>query len=101
MTRDAFETISIAPSAKQSRCRNHSPRGFTLIEALAAMLLVAIVLPVVMRGISMATRAGSSAKLQTQAASLAQSKLAELIATRSWKTGDTSGQFSDLYDDTG
>jgi general secretion pathway protein I len=74
-------------------------RGFTLIEALAALLLVAIVLPVVMHGVSLATRAGASAKRQTQAVSLARSKLAELIATKQWKAGALSGNFDDMPGD--
>jgi prepilin-type N-terminal cleavage/methylation domain-containing protein len=68
-------------------------RGFTLIEALAALLLVAIVLPVVMRGISTASRAASTARRNTEAASLAQSKLDELIATEQWRAGYLAGQF--------
>ncbi len=82
-----------APTVSRAR------RGFTLIEALAALLLVAIVLPVVMQGVSLATRAASSAKRQTQAVSLAHSKLAELIATRQWKAGALSGRFDDMPGD--
>ena len=68
-------------------------RGFTLVEALAALLLVAIVLPVVMRGVSVAARAASSARRNTEAASLAQSKLNELVATQQWRSGYLAGQF--------
>jgi prepilin-type N-terminal cleavage/methylation domain-containing protein len=68
-------------------------RGFTLVEALAALLLIAIVLPVVMRGVSVAARAASSARRNTEAASLAQSKLNELLATQEWKAGYLAGQF--------
>lgn len=71
--------------------------AFTLVEVLAALLLVAIVLPVVMQGISLATGAASSAKRRTQAASLAQSKLGELVATENWRTGVLSGRF-DAFD---
>ena len=33
-------------------------RGFTLLEVLAALMLMAIVVPVAMQGMSIATRAG-------------------------------------------
>ena len=71
--------------------------AFTLVEVLAALLLVAIVLPVVMQGISLATGAASAAKRRTEAASLAQSKLAELVGTEGWSGRILSGQF-DLLD---
>jgi prepilin-type N-terminal cleavage/methylation domain-containing protein len=76
-------------------------RGFTLVEALAALLLVAIVLPVVMRGVTVATRAASSARRNTEAASLAQSKLNELVATGQWRSGYLAGQFDDTDGDSG
>ena len=86
---------------ENARRRHVRMRGgvsaFTLVEVLAALLLVAIVLPVVMQGISLATGAASSAKRRTQAASLAQSKLGELVATENWRTGVLSGRF-DAFD---
>ena len=80
---------SVRPAGLRARPR----RGFTLVEALAALLLIAIVLPVVMRGVSVAARAASSARRNTEAASLAQSKLNELVATQDWKAGYLAGQF--------
>lgn len=77
-----------APAALQT-----FSRAFTLVEVLAALLLVAIVIPVVMQGISLATTAASSAKRRTEAASLAQSKMAELVATDGWSGGVLSGSF--------
>jgi general secretion pathway protein I len=68
-------------------------RGFTLVEVLAAILLLAIVLPVVERGIISASNAGSAARYRTEAASLAQSKLAELTTTATWSGGQLSGDF--------
>ena len=73
--------------------RRRRRSGFTLVEALAALLLVAIVLPVVMRGVSVAARAASSARRNTEAASLAQSKLNEIVATEQWRSGYLAGQF--------
>jgi len=69
-------------------------RGFTLIEVLAAMLLIVLVLPVVMKGMSMATSAAARAKHRTEAIGLAQSKMHELLGTGDWQSGSFSGDFS-------
>ena len=70
-------------------------RGFTLIEALAALLLVAIVLPAALRGISAATHASSISRRRTEAAALASSKLNELVGTQQWQVGTMNGDFGD------
>jgi general secretion pathway protein I len=69
-------------------------RGFTLIEALAAVLLVSIVLPVAMRGFSLAALVADEAKHREEAAVLAHSKMSELLATGGWQTGALSGDFA-------
>ncbi|MBI1367259.1 MAG: prepilin-type N-terminal cleavage/methylation domain-containing protein [Planctomycetes bacterium] len=69
-------------------------RGFTLIEALATVVLVAIVLPVAMRGVSAALALGESAAMRQQATVLAEGKLAEMVTTGLWRGGDLSGDFS-------
>ena len=68
--------------------------GFTLIEVLAAMLLIVLVIPVVMKGMSMATSAAAMAKHRTEAIGLAQSKMHELLGTGNWQSGNFSGDFS-------
>ncbi|CAN5557208.1 hypothetical protein BH10PLA1_BH10PLA1_19490 [soil metagenome] len=82
------------PSPQPSPLRGEGARAFTLVEVLAALLLIAIVLPVVMQGLSLATNAAGSAKRRTEAAGLAESKLNELVATGSWQTGNLSGDFA-------
>jgi type II secretory pathway pseudopilin PulG len=62
------------------------PRAFTLNEVLAALLLAGIVLPVAMRGASLATGAADAARRRTEASSLARSKLSELVSTGDWQT---------------
>jgi type II secretory pathway pseudopilin PulG len=71
----------------------HRNLCFTLVEVLAALALAAIILPVAMRGISLAASAAGSAKRQIEAASLAEAKLAELIATGQWQGPELSGGF--------
>ena len=79
------------------RCPNTGgtpvPRGFTLMEVLAAVVLLAIVIPVAMRGISLAMSVAEVAKHKAEAAVLAHSKLNELQATRGWQSGNLSGEF--------
>ena len=75
------------------RTTHSQPGGFTLVEVLAAMLLIGIVMPIVMQGISASTRAGSVARRRTDAATLAASKLAELTVTNQWDGGTLSGDF--------
>jgi general secretion pathway protein I len=92
--RDARVTLHcVQLSRRQPRRLDARPAAFTLVEVLAALLLVAIVVPVVMQGVSLATGAASAAKRRTEAASLAQSKMAELLATRRWQGGALSGRF--------
>jgi prepilin-type N-terminal cleavage/methylation domain-containing protein len=75
------------------RGRKSSRRGFTLVEVLATMLLVAIVIPAAMKGISIAARAGSLARHRNEAAGLAQSKLDELVTLGQWQGSALSGDF--------
>lgn len=81
-------------SRGRSKRRGHPARGFTLIEVLAALLLLAIALPAVLRGISLATSAASQAKHRGDAYGLCQSKLDELLATGQWQYGNLSGDFN-------
>ncbi|MEI7766433.1 MAG: prepilin-type N-terminal cleavage/methylation domain-containing protein [Phycisphaerae bacterium] len=73
------------------------PRGVTLIEVLVAMLVLSIVLPVAMHGMSLITNAASLARQRTQATTLAQSKLNELMITGGWRNGAQSGTFAEPW----
>jgi prepilin-type N-terminal cleavage/methylation domain-containing protein len=77
--------------AATSRSRQRG--GFTLIEVMATLMLVAIVLPAVMKGASLATSAASTAKRRNEASGLAEEKLAEIIATNQWQGSSLSGDF--------
>ena len=72
-------------------------RGFTLLEVLATLVLIGIILPSVMHGISLATIAAGEARHKVEAASLGQTKLSELIADYQTlnQAGASSGDFSD------
>ncbi len=77
--------------------RSKSParagKGFTLIEVLATLMLMAIVLPAVMRGATLATAAASTARRRTEAAGLAEAKLGELVAAQQFQGNSLSGDF--------
>ena len=71
--------------------------GFTLIEVLATIALMGIILYPVMQAITLATAAAGEAKHKVEAATLAQTKLAELITEYQTlnQTGSGSGDFPD------
>ena len=71
--------------------------GFTLAEVLAAMLFMAIVIPVAMEGLRIASRAGSVAGRKGVAVQLADSKLNELIVTGQWRNTGQGGTFGEQW----
>ena len=79
------------PSHRQGARRGR--RAFTLIEILATLALVAIVLPAVVNGILLSLAAAGHARQQTEAAWLAQSKLAEIVATGDLDDSQLTGDF--------
>ena len=89
MTGIAGRTSSRTPR-RPPRRRRH---GLTLIEVLATIVLMGIVLPVAMHGISLCMASASLARQRSEAAGLAEAKLNELIATGEWQFGSMSGDF--------
>lgn len=72
-----------------------SNRGFTLVEILATFVLIAIILPVAMNGISMAAKLASQAKRRVEAATLAQQTLGELVLSGDYEDGDQEGEITE------
>ena len=73
-------------------------RGFTLVEMLATLLIIALVLPSAMRGIALVTRIASQSNRKIVAATFAESKISELIASGEWEQGGLSrGNFGQDY----
>src|SRR5579859_4450216 len=65
--------------------------GFTLVEVLAAMLLMAIVVPVAVSGLHMASRAGEVTQRKAIAMQIAERLLNEVVVTKQWNTANQSG----------
>jgi type II secretory pathway pseudopilin PulG len=80
-----------------NRRSRRGERGFTLAEALAAMLFLAIVLPPAVLAFQVAARAAVSAERLRIAGDLAESKLTELVLTGGWRTGSDAGDFEPDY----
>jgi type II secretory pathway pseudopilin PulG len=70
-------------------------RGFTLAEVLAALLFMAIVIPVAMHGMSVASRAGILGQRKAAAARVAERLLDEMLVTGELSAGATSGTTTD------
>ena len=73
------------------RQRIRSRAGFTFAEVLAALVFMAIVIPVVMQGISIANRAGVGAERKEIAVQLAANMLNQLSISNLWQTAQASG----------
>jgi len=61
-----------------------SQTAFTLAEVLAALVFMAIVIPVAIEALSIASRAGEVAARKNEAALVAERILAENIVTTNW-----------------
>ena len=73
--------------------------GFTLVEVLATLVLLGVVLPVAMRGVSLAISSADVARHTAEAASLAEAKLNELVITGDWSVSGASGDFGAEWPD--
>ena len=71
--------------------RSRLQAGFTLAEVLAALLFMAIVIPVAMQGLRIASRAGSVSVRRAIGVRLAENKLNELVVTGQWQSSAQKG----------
>jgi len=67
--------------------------GFTFIELLVTVVLIAIIMPVAMKSIGLCTRLAGQSRRQIEAASLARLKLTDLTVTGDWQNGNQRGDF--------
>ncbi len=82
-------------SRDKTTATGHRPRGFTFIELLATVVLIAIIMPVAMKSIGLCTRLGGLSRRQIEAASLAKMKMTDMLVTGDWETGAQRGNFGE------
>jgi len=70
--------------------------AFTLAEVLAALLFMAIVIPVAMQALSIASRAGAVAERKREAARVAERLLNETLVTTNWSQSAQSGVVKEM-----
>jgi type II secretory pathway pseudopilin PulG len=66
-------------------------RGFSLMEALIAVMVLAIIMPIALAGISAALRTTSDVRLHDVALRVAQNRLAKMVADGSWEQSGKAG----------
>ena len=71
--------------------RGRGVNAFTLAEVLAALLFMAIVIPVALQAMRVASRAGVLAERKREAARVAEKILNESIVTTNWNKSALSG----------
>lgn len=79
----------IAAATRKSAQR--PPAAFTLAEVMAALVFMAIVIPVAMEALSIASRAGEVAARKSEAALVAERLLTESIITTNWDRAVQNG----------
>src|SRR3954471_7444097 len=65
--------------------------AFTLAEVLASLVFLAILIPVALEGLNIASRAGEAAARKSEAALVAEAVLNESIVTTNWSQTAQSG----------
>ncbi len=80
------------PTINRQRSFRTRPGGFTLAEVMAALVFMAIVIPVALEALSVASRAGEVAARKSEAAFIAERILAESIITTNWAASVQNGQ---------
>jgi type II secretory pathway pseudopilin PulG len=65
--------------------------AFTLAEVLAALVFLAVLIPVAIEGLSIASRAGEVAARKSEAALVAESVLNQTVVTTNWNQTVQSG----------
>jgi type II secretory pathway pseudopilin PulG len=84
-----------------SHGKGRARSAFTFAEVLAAMLFMAIVIPVALRAVQIASGAGVAAQRKSTATRLADLKLNEVMLTGVWSNSAPHGAFDGRYTDYG
>jgi competence protein ComGC len=76
---------------------HRAARAFTLVEVLAALLFMAILIPVTMQAVRVASRAGQVGDRKMMAARIAEKVLNELLVTDGVRQNSASGQIEERH----
>src|SRR5213596_105145 len=79
------------PAIRRTCAASRVPAGFTLAEVLAALAFMAIVIPVAVQGLRVASLAGQVGERKAVAARIAERVLQELTATGQLQGGGQNG----------
>ncbi len=82
---------NVAISAGERSRRRPGEQAFTLAEVLAALVFMAIVIPVAISGLNVASRAGEVAVRKAEAALVAERLLNESVVTTNWSQAVQTG----------
>ena len=82
--------------SRNSICPRRCAEGFTLAEVLAALMFMAIVIPVAMQGLSIASRAGAVAERKREAVRVAERVLNETLVTTNLNLSAQSGAVREM-----
>jgi len=78
-------------------CARRRAAAFTLAEVLAALVFMAIVIPVAVQGLRVANLAGQLAERKAVAARLGDQVLSELLVTGNWQQSNQRGTHREGY----
>src|SRR5882672_4805431 len=83
--------VPAAPRTPRTFKSVRSESAFTLVEVLASLVFMAILIPVALEALSIATRAGEVAARKGEAALVAEKVLNENVVTTNWNKTVQSG----------
>jgi general secretion pathway protein I len=89
----------LCPHATRNTLHASSRKGFTLLEVMIAMSILAIVLVTVFHSQSQSIAMANESRAMTTLALLAQSRTAEVEGQQNLSIGQTSGTFGDDFPD--
>ena len=98
VTGDRWQVTGKEPSTRAPR-PSTPQRGFTLLEVMIAMAILAIVLVTVFHSQSQSIAMANESRAMTTLALLAQSRMAAVEGQQDLSTGQTSGKFGDDFPD--
>ena len=87
----SWEGSGVGSFVRKAHSNRRHCAAFTLAEVLAALVFMAIVIPVAVQGLHVASRAGSVSVRKAVGARIAESKLNELVVTGQWQSSAQKG----------